>query len=156
MSEKIIKEAKEIIIGRMFTDDNGETTPHKSISVTNDEDMIDPDEKVIEDDDITINFDYPLSHTVKKDFQSDDGFTRHELWQAIHDGYTKIYDEEDTAVGDPGTIGENSLSTSSASKMINRSESQGPHGIWGHYIGDLFIEGVVEKAISEYDLTMGS
>lgn len=108
------------------------------------------------EDDITINFDYPLSNPVKEDFQSDDGFTRHDLWQAIHDGYTKIYDEEDEAVGDPGTIGENSPPNSSAFNMINRSTSQGPHGIWGHYIDDLYIEGVVENAMKEYDLTMGS
>jgi|GEM_PF-5995397 len=116
--------------------------------------LINPDEVIINQDDIKITFDYPLSHKVTKEFSDDNGggFTRHDIWQAVHDGYQEIYDEEDAAVCDPGIVG----ATLSGPICVNRAESNGPHGIWGHSMDDLYIEGVVEKVLGEYELIMGS
>ena len=128
--QKLATEVKEFVIGRMFVDDEGKETIHESVPIGSDEDMVNPNEVIINQDDIKITFDYPLSNKVEKEFSSDgDGFTRHEVWEAVKDGYEEIYAEEDAAVGDPGTIGENSPPGSPSSKMINRSQSHGPHGI---------------------------
>lgn len=86
---------------------------------------------------ITIQFDYPLSTIVNLTFESTDpqGFTRHTFWKAIKEGYKLIYQQEHE----------------DASK-----NQKGRHGIWGHYIDDLFIEGVEEVEESKYKLIMGS
>ena len=49
------------------------------------------------------------------------------LTQAARD-YRKIY----AAENDPGYI----------PGMMNRSQSDGPYGIWGHYLRDLYFEGI--------------
>ena len=108
--------------------------------------MVDPDGVVVTDEDVRIKFDYPLGHEVVLDFHSRKGFTRKQFWKAIHDGYKRIYDEEESAVGDPGTI----------PGMYNRAASNGPHGIWGHAMGDLVVEGVTEVEPCTFELSIGS
>jgi len=66
------------------------------------------------------------------DYENKGGFTRIDLFRCIYEGYKKIYDEEEQEVGDLG-IYEN---------LYNRKESDGKYGIWGHYLDDLFLEGV--------------
>lgn len=53
-----------------------------------------------------------------------------DLWRCIYEGYKKIYDEEEADAGDPG----------SAPNLLNRGQSEGRFGIWGHYISELYIE----------------
>jgi hypothetical protein len=86
----------------------------------------------IKDEEITIQFDYPLSKSAKIKFKQDGGFTLVNLMKCIRVGYHKIYDEETAAVGDPGCV----------EGMYNRSKSSGPYGIWGHDICDLVVEGI--------------
>jgi len=109
--------------------------------------LIDGDEIVADSPEIEIVFDYPLSHRVTL-FFSNDGkpFTRRNFWRAVHEGYTQIYREEDEAVG----------KTDNIPGMLNRQESEGPYGIWGHHIGDLYIEGVQEVKQNKFELLMGS
>jgi hypothetical protein len=95
---------------------------------------------------IWITFDYPLSQPNTREFFKPGGFTLYDFYQAVYEGYVKIYAEEDGAVGDPGLI----------PGMLNRARSQGPHGIWGHGIEDLFLEGFREGVPGEYELGMGS
>ena len=74
----------------------------------------------------TVCFNYPLSREVMVTFTANNtnkGFTRKEISEKIMKQYHKIYDEEDAAVGDPGTI---------SNMMFNRQRSNGPYGIWGH------------------------
>ena len=94
---------------------------------------------------IKIHFTYPLDTPAVFEYESEDikGFTRLEFYRAIQDGYNRIYNAEE----DPGTVGNG---------CINRNHSTGPYGIWGHYISDLFIEGVKQVASAEYKLLMGS
>lgn len=93
-----------------------------------------PDEIVIPFNEILIKYMYPLSKSVVLGFKSnnDIGFTRAELARKICDGYHQIYNEEESAVGNPGNI----------SGMLNRASSEGHYGIYGHHIGDLVLHSV--------------
>lgn len=92
-----------------------------------------PDEIVIPMNEIRIQYTYPLTNPAIMIFNSDKetGFTRAELVRKVCDGYKKIYDAEN-AVGDPGYL----------TRFLNRAKSDGPYGIWGHYIGDLVLHEV--------------
>lgn len=46
--------------------------------------------------------------------------------------YNFIYDAEEKAAGDPGHI----------PGMLNRQQSEGPYGIWGHDFSDLYFESI--------------
>jgi len=109
--------------------------------------LIDGDEIITQSSVIQIKFEYPLHNSTTLTFTNEGKpFTRKCFWQAIFDGYTRIYREEDEAAGPTGTI----------PGMYNRETSVGPYGIWGHIIEDLFIEGVVEKKKNFFTLQMGS
>lgn len=92
--------------------------------------LVNADEIVIKDEKISIIFTYPLSVRVVLQFENKRGFTRMDLLRCIYEGYKKIYDEEEKEVGDPGTY----------NMLYNRRESKGPYGIWGHYLGDLYLD----------------
>jgi len=109
------------------------------------------DEIVTDSSTVQIIFDYPLSHKVQLGFTNivdgeESPFSRRDFWGAVFEGYTQIYREEDGAVG----------STDNIPGMLNRQRSKGPHGIWGHVIDDLFIEGVREVEPNVFELCMGS
>lgn len=95
---------------------------------------------------ITIDFDYPLDHTVTLAFENAGGFTALDFLRCVHEGYSQIYQEEEAAVGDPGVI----------PGMYNRGVSTGPHGIWGHYMEDLWFEGATEIIPGHFSLMIGS
>lgn len=94
--------------------------------------LINPDEVVVQDEEIALVLTYPLSVEVKIPLQKKGGFTRLDAYKAIYEAYKKIYQEEERAVGDPGTY----------ENLYNRRESTGPYGIWGHYLEDLLVESV--------------
>ncbi len=94
------------------------------------ESVIAPDELVIPEEEITIRFTYPLSTKEEFTYIQKGGFTRMDLYRCIYEGYTEIYTVEEEAVGDLGTY----------EMLYNRRTSDGPYGIWGHYLDDLVIE----------------
>ena len=110
--------------------------------------LINGDEIVADSPEITIVFRYPLSGEFELNFKAlnDSFFTRKDFWRAVYEGYLKIYGEEDTAVG----------TTDNIPGMCNRAVSEGPYGIWGHHIGDLYLEGVREISPNKFELSMGS
>lgn len=92
-----------------------------------------PNEIVLPMKKIRVKYNYPLSRTVIFEFTADgDCFTRAELIRNICEGYVKIYKEEDDA-GHPGTV---------SKQCLNRAQSHGPYGIWGHDISDLVLHRV--------------
>jgi len=109
----------------------------------NEETLIDGDEKICDHKHIIIEFKYPLSRGINLIYSNKDGFTRADIYRCIHEGYTQLYAMEE----DPGTINP---------QMLNRGFSDGPIGIWGHYISDLVIEGVTEKVPAYFTLSIGS
>ena len=99
----------------------------------------DPDEVVLPPNkEYTLVIDYPTSVPYKAKIKTGKrGITRLKLADKICKHYGKMYREEDkTAGGDPGHI----------SGMMNRNQSGGKYGIWGHDIGDLvLVDAVVYK-----------
>lgn len=105
-----------------------------------------PNEIVIPMSEILIIFDYPLENAITFPYQGDceGGFTRAHLARCVCTGYKRIYDEEEAAVGDPGTV---------SSHCMNRATSHGPYGIWGHGLGDLVLHTVTQ--VGENIFTLG-
>ena len=93
-----------------------------------------PDEIVIPMNEIRVEYTYPLSKRTVMFFNADNetGFTRAELARKVCEGYQKIYQIEEEAVGNPGNL----------PGMLNRATSEGPYGIWGHDIQDLVLHTV--------------
>ena|ERR1700722_1156714 len=91
---------------------------------------------------------YPLHHpaTVKvKTGKSGMGLIG--LLNTIGKTYGKIYQEEEEAAGVP----------EQSETMYNRRTTDGPHGIWGHDIGDLVIEGItIDHQSKKIGLFIGS
>ncbi|KKM95138.1 hypothetical protein LCGC14_1191200 [marine sediment metagenome] len=94
--------------------------------------LIKPNEVVIEEEELTMVINYPLSVDARLDFKKKGGFTRIFIFKSIYEAYKQIYEEEDEECGDPGTY----------NNLYNRSRSEGKYGIWGHYLEDLVIESV--------------
>lgn len=92
-----------------------------------------PDEVVIPDSEITLRIDYPLSKPANVPLKHDGGFTRKQLVHEIVAAYKRIYDEEEQTGGAPPEDG----------MSLNRTRTNGKHGIWGHYIEDLWLEGIM-------------
>lgn len=82
--------------------------------------------------DYVFEYDYPLSTTAKFKRKLGPKHTARNILRFAARDYKKIYDIEDGKAGDPGYI----------KGMLNRNSSSGPFGIWGHYMGDLFFEGI--------------
>jgi hypothetical protein len=92
-----------------------------------------PEEILIKDEKVDFIITYPLSVNVKITFTNKGGFRRIDIVRYLYEGYKYIYDEETKAVGNPGTY----------ERLYNRRESHGPYGIWGHYMNDLRLEGMI-------------
>lgn len=93
----------------------------------------DPDEIVIAEEKIKIKFSYPLSDTVVFEEKAPNGvagFTRYHLAKAICDRYRQIYDEEEASSAVPAA---------NIPGMLNRCQTDGKYGIWGHSIEDLLL-----------------
>jgi hypothetical protein len=96
-------------------------------------DLMGNDEKMIVDisKKISVRFDYPLSRPVWMEFTGKNPWRLSDLIDAIGEGYEKIYDEEDET---------RTKDTISRGTLVNRPETDGKHGIWGHVLNDLYIE----------------
>lgn len=109
--------------------------------------IINPNEIIIPDEKITIKFTYPLSIEVVNEYQQKGGFSRKDLFRYIYETYKNIYEEEEGQVGDPGTY----------ERLYNRKKSEGPYGIWGHQLGDLYLEFIrYEPKTKIVNLAIGS
>lgn len=108
-------------------------SPYVSIAKPDDDiaRMVDPDECVIAEPVFKFMVEYPIENPHVETVTNAEGYTRAEVARAISSTYHRLYHEEDGGV-DPGTI----------PGMYNRGRTNGPHGIWGHYIGDLQLYGV--------------
>jgi len=106
------------------------------------------DDRVIDDrDEIVIVFDYPLAKPVQRSFQSPGGFTRGTFASAVGKGYADIYaEEEETREASPKPQG----------ILMNRSKTDGVHGIWGHDLADLTLEGAYRDSDGLWHLEVGS
>ncbi len=97
--------------------------------------LINKDETVISDSDITVIIDYPLTTRYQFDLKSDKGFTREMLLSEISKHYYKLYEEEEKSA---------TIKTVPPQKrsMYNRNQTNGKYGIWGHDISDLVLSNI--------------
>lgn len=109
--------------------------------------IIDPQKLLIKEETISIKFSYPLKNKVNFEYTNKGGFTRMDLFRCIYEGYKQIYETEEEDAGDPGTY----------DRLYNRRPSEGRYRIWGHYITDLRIEGIVYDSKTKLvELLIGS
>jgi hypothetical protein len=123
-------------------DEDGYDMPSVSVARFTEEEpnLIIPDDVIIPDEQVSFEYDYPLRAEVRVEHKSVGGFPRRLIYRLVYEDYMRIYAEEDAAVGDPGTVRQ---ATGGKCGLVNRMRSDGPHGIWGHYMGDLYIEGCI-------------
>lgn len=98
--------------------------------------LVDADEVIIKQQAINIIFDYPLNNPATFEFKNPNGFNRKELILAISKKYHEIYSEEEKS---------SKIKTIPLDKrtgIINRNETQGKYGIWGHDLSDLDLSGI--------------
>ena len=101
--------------------------------------LIGKDEIVIDKSNVTLIIDYPLNNPVEIKIKSDNsnGFTRKELAQKISAEYNRIYkEEEESAITKTTPIDERQ-------GLINRNQTDGKYGIWGHDIDDLDLSAII-------------
>lgn len=103
--------------------------------------LLDPerqaDERLMDErTEIQVEFMYPLRSTAIRTIRHAEGFTKRLFAEAISGEYRRIYlEERDTAKSNPQPLG----------PPFKPSEMGGVHGIWGHGIGDLVLEGAYRK-----------
>ena len=91
---------------------------------------------VVINQDVKVEFDYPLADSVMFDLVGP--VTRMQLTDFICQTYHRIYEEENSATN-PSTIEERQQHGG----LLNREQTNGPYGIWGHDIDDLWLEGII-------------
>ena len=96
---------------------------------------------------IRIQFDYPLSQPVVLEFFGKGPWRLQYLIDAVVKGYLEIYDEEDETRTLPAI--------DMGAMLVNRPQTNGKHGIWGHILNDLYIEKMY-KEDDVWHLHMGS
>lgn len=105
------------------------------------ENLIGKDDIVIKSNHAILTIDYPLNNPVEIKIKSNhsNGFTRKELAEKISAEYKRIYkEEEDSAKTKTIPINEREGS-------INRNQTDGKYGIWGHDIDDLDLSAIIVK-----------
>ena len=95
--------------------------------------LIDADKIVLNEKKIRLIIDYPLKKPVSFDLQNDKGFTRRDLILTIQEKYKQVYkEEEESADTKP-------IPLEKREGLINRNETNGKYGIWGHDLIDLYL-----------------
>jgi hypothetical protein len=119
--------------------ENGPDVPSPYVSLADPEKDLkrirSPDEVVFTATELIVVLDYPL----RKEFgfpisaSSSKGFTRAELVRKIADLYKKVYEEEER------TSKIAVIPMEQRKRLINRNETNGKYGIWGHDLDDLVL-----------------
>ena len=93
--------------------------------------LLDKDDVVIEESPVKIIIDYPVTNPYEFTLESTKGFTRKQLLEEISRHYFRMYEEEEQSA----TI--KTIPLDKRTKMVNRNQTDGKYGIWGHDIRDL-------------------
>ena len=92
------------------------------------------DEVVLDAPEAELLLYYPLSVIVSLPLKAvGSGITRREILNVIHDAYMQIYREEERVSRPENSEDQGELS-------LNRTETKGPYGIFGHVLRDLVVE----------------
>ena len=99
--------------------------------------LIDADNVVITYSEITLIIDYPLNKPAEFMIKSPGkGFTKKQLVLEISKRYHEIYEAEESSAKTK------TIPVEKREGLINRNETDGKYGIWGHDIGDLDLSSV--------------
>ena len=93
--------------------------------------LIDADTIIITANSATLSVDYPVKAPVSFKITSENGFTKAELLQKIGQTYQEIYATEEAT----STV--KTVPMAERKGLINRNETDGKYGVWGHDIHDL-------------------
>jgi len=93
--------------------------------------LVSADEIVLSSPKATLIIDYPLTSKAIFVIESPNGFSRKQLIQLISEKYHQIYKEEE----DGATI--KTIPVDQRDNELNRNQTNGKYGIWGHDITDL-------------------
>ncbi len=111
--------------------------------------LIDSEKIVIESSEITLNIDYPLN--IPASFilkNSQNKFTKKELVLVISEKYHEIYKEEEKSAK------QKTIPIDKRVGLINRNQTDGKYGIWGHDIGDLDLSSIEIYKTKEGKITI--
>jgi hypothetical protein len=101
------------------------------------EKLIDSEKIVVENTEITLNIDYPLNNPASFILKSSqNSFTKKQLVLEISKKYHEIYNEEENSAK------QKTIPVDKREGLINRNETDGKYGIWGHDIGDLDLSSI--------------
>lgn len=95
------------------------------------ENLIEPDKIVLPYNSITLIIDYPLENPITFDLTSDKGFSRKQIILAISEKYHEIYSKEEASASIK------TIPIEQREGLINRNQTDGEYGIWGHDLSDL-------------------
>ena len=99
--------------------------------------LIDADKVVIANSEITLIIDYPLNNPAEFLLKSPTkGFTKRQLVLQISKKYHEIYEVEESSANNK------TVPIEERKGVINRNETNGKYGIWGHDIGDLDLSSI--------------
>lgn len=112
-------------------------------------------ERLIDPDSIALNypraklvFDYPLASPTTREISTPgEGFTRRQLVELIGKFYEEIYDEEE-ASATTKTL------PMSERRIMNRNQTDGIYGIWGHDLDDIAISGVEVRRLRDGEIVL--
>jgi len=114
--------------------DKGDLLPYISLENPDSEidRLVEPDELVVPYKVVTLVIDYPLDNAATFEVRSTgDGFTRRQLAKAISEKYHLIYKEEEASAI------KKVINQDKREGVINRNDTDGKYGIWGHDLSDL-------------------
>jgi hypothetical protein len=128
------QESDFIITFKLTADD---ILPGISIDKPETENLMDADAIVLPFDRATLTIDYPLNRSVT--FQltgTAQGFSRKQLIRAISEKYHLIYEEEER------TATVKTIPLNEREGTVNRNQTNGKYGIWGHDLSDLVLTAI--------------
>lgn len=95
------------------------------------------DEIVIPENEVTLIIDYPLNNPVSFILKTTEkGFSRKILIAEINKKYLDLYEVEEN------TAKTKTIPKEERDRLINRNQTDGKYGIWGHDLGDLDLSSV--------------
>lgn len=112
--------------------------------------LIGKDEVVVHKDNATLIIDYPLNNPVAVQIRAlnSKGFTRKELIEKISATYKRIYKEEEASAQ------VKTIPLEERQGLINRNQTNGKYGIWGHDIDDLDLSSVILRTADNGEIQL--
>jgi len=103
--------------------------------------LVDASKVIIPENEVVIVIGYPLKKEYRFNVESKNGFSKEQILRYISSAYLKIYGEEERSA----TI--KTIPIENRGTSLNRNQTDGVYGIWGHDITDLVLgEALVYKS----------